>query len=451
MKSKSFPLVVCLLAGVVAVPTASAGQSQGPQEPAPASVRRPYRGLFGAPADPSSKQSLDFSASAFGAYDDDVYGTESGGIGSAGAVRSGAFVGARAGLSYEKRGDRLSGALSGGAGIDRYFDNSFDPTEYFQTAGALSAALSRYIRLSASQTLSYSPQYFLSPLLPASTTAAVGDALVPTRTDIGLFDQRAFRSATDVQVTRSFGRRSSLDASYGLALVHYTGSVTQPDYRSDLARIGFRRQLTSHAGLRAGYGYQTARYVDALEPSQQHLHNIDLGIDYGRALSISRRTHFGFSTGSAIWMRGDRRPAATEDLTVSLIGTAHLDHEMGRTWTARLGYDRSFAFYEGFTDPFLADGVTADVSGFVSRRLRFSSAASYSVGTVGTGEQHGFDSTFATAGLEFGLTRSLALFTRYVYYHYNFDGNFSNDPRLLRRMDRQGARAGLTVSVPVIR
>jgi opacity protein-like surface antigen len=124
---------------------------------------------------------------------------------------------------------------------------------------------------------------------------------------------------------------------------------------------------------------------------------------------------------------------------------------MGRTWTAQIAYDRGLEFYEGFSDPFLTDGVTGQLYGFLARRVRFSSAGNYSVGNVGAGQNRGFNSVSANAGLEFGLTRRLGLFTRYMYYRYDFDANVGLDPRLLRKFDRQGVRAGLTIFIPVIR
>jgi opacity protein-like surface antigen len=450
MKLKWIPLVVCLL-GAVAVADVSAGQAPGPNEPDSARTRRPYRGIFAPPADPSSKQSLNLTGSVFGAYDDDVYGGDSAGGAASDFARRGTFAGAAAGIAYEKRGDRFSGGLSSQAGVNQHFDNTFGLTDYYGAGGAFSGGLSRSTRIAASENITYSPQYLLGPLQPTVGPVEVGDQLIPTQIDLGLFRQRVYLSSTAVQLTYDIGRRSSVDASYGLGLVHYTESGGRPDYRVDAARAGFHRQLTRHATLRAGYGYQTAGHASASPSTQTRLHTVDLGIDYERALSVSRRTHFRFSTGSAIWAHDDPQASNARDLSLRLTGNARLDHEIGRTWTAQLAYDRGLAFYEGFADPFLTDGVTADINGFLARRVRFSSAGSYSFGTVGAGNNRGFSLVSANAGLEYALTHTLALFTRYVYYRYDFDANVSVDPRLLRKFDRQGIRAGLAVFIPVIR
>jgi hypothetical protein len=71
------------------------------------------------------------------------------------------------------------------------------------------------------------------------------------------------------------------------------------------------------------------------------LHNVQAGINYGRPLSISRRTSFSFSTGSAIAVRDDlSNPDAAPATTARLTGNASLTHELGRTWTARATYRR---------------------------------------------------------------------------------------------------------------
>jgi opacity protein-like surface antigen len=124
---------------------------------------------------------------------------------------------------------------------------------------------------------------------------------------------------------------------------------------------------------------------------------------------------------------------------------------MGRTWTAAVAYRRSVDFHEGFNDPFLAQSVSADLQGLLSRRLRFSSAVAYSRGLVGARSADTFGTTSATAGLEYGLTRNLAAYLNYVYYQYEFATQVELDPRFPDRLSRDGIRLGLSTSIPLIR
>ena len=170
-------------------------------------------------------------------------------------------------------------------------------------------------------------------------------------------------------------------------------------------------------------------------------------------MSISRRTRLSFSTGSAILSgTGERFGGETSRFSYHVTGAANLAHEMGRTWKAQLAYRRGVDFHEGFRAPFLTDGVSAAIGGLVSTRVRFSAGADYVFGKVSVTAPTGkFSSVSANTGLEFGLSRMLALFARYVYYKYDFDSQIALDPRLARALDRQGVRVGLQASLPVIR
>ena len=203
---------------------------------------------------------------------------------------------------------------------------------------------------------------------------------------------------------------------------------------------------------RLGYGYTTAEYSQRVGFLPQDIHHLDAGVDYGRALSISRRTRVSFSTGSAILSgSGETFGGQTSGFSYHLTGTADLTHEMGRTWTARMSFRRGIELHEGFAQPFLSNAVTGGLSGLLSRRLLFGMGADYVSGNVGLTSGAHYTSKAAHASLEYALSRRLALFGRYVYYQYEFDGLVGMDPRLPRALDRQGVRVGLSTSIPVIR
>jgi hypothetical protein len=98
-----------------------------------------------------------------------------------------------------------------------------------------------------------------------------------------------------VTFNRELSRRTAFYAGY---------NFTQGDtaygngrFTSQGANAGVRWSLTRNLGLRTGYGYQTATYgVDARTLGY---HNIDVGVDYNKALSFSRRTTLSFGTGTS--------------------------------------------------------------------------------------------------------------------------------------------------------
>lgn len=419
-------------------------------QPAPEQVRRPYRGIFRGPSDPS-RQALAFTGSVFGAYDDDVFAGSSGATVTAPGARgrSGWYGGLVAGLEYSRPGNRVSVGLTGDLGVNGYASRS-ETAPTARTAGNVDWKLARHTTVDAAGSVVYAPEYRLGVFInPGSLTGSLDPfgSVVP---DYDLFSLAAYRTSASVVLSQGIGRRASLDGYYTSVAVNY---VEEPnDYRTQVVGGRFTDRITQNLSLRLGYGYSVARY-DALQGfPPQRVHNIDAGFDYGRALSVSRRTRLSFSTGSAILARGQTLSnLGQNDYSYRFTGAADLTHEMGRTWKAQLGYRRGIDFREGFYDPFLYDSVTGNVGGLWSRRVRFSSSADYSVGTVGVGSSNKFNAASANAGLEYALSRSLALFARYVYYAYEFDAQVALNPRFGRTLDRQGVRIGLTAFVPVIR
>jgi len=214
----------------------------------------------------------------------------------------------------------------------------------------------------------------------------------------------------------------------------------------------FNYQLSTNAGLRLGYSYGAARYPNNPRFTVSGIHNIDAGLDYSRALSVSRRTHFSFSTGSSLfYAKQGVITGAARQLNFAMLGTANLNHEIGRTWTAALAYQRSVSFNEGFLEPMLAHSVSGTVQGLISRRLRFDASTAFTSGAASGGVSNDFDSFTAHTGLEYGFTRHLAGYVNYLYYRYQIPPGLTVDPRFPPSMSRNGVRVGVRTSIPLIR
>jgi hypothetical protein len=100
------------------------------------------------------------------------------------------------------------------------------------------------------------------------------------------------------------------------------------------------------------------------------------------------------------------------------IGSALLNHDMGRTWNASLGYDRHVDFSGFYLEPLLLDTVTANFGGLIASRLSFHSFAGYSQGTVGFGTgDNSYRQSDASALLQYAFFRYVALSAGYFYYH----------------------------------
>jgi opacity protein-like surface antigen len=454
-RTRSAPLVwlvaLSLTPAVVSAQTVRSGGQGGSNQPAPPEVRRPYRGLFGGPTDPT-KKSLVLTSSLYVAYDDDVYAAGSGAGSSGGTARPirGFYEGAQAGLAFNKPGQRASFHASGDVAVNHYHQGRHDYSPNYVAAAGTSIRLTQRSQLGIDGFVGYAPEYRLGLFASPTNLGALDNPFDTVGADYDLYPLKSYRSAFSVGYGRSIGSRSSLSASYSVALANYVGSDL--DYLTQGAGLSFAHPLTRNMSAHLGYRYSVAEYTHLAGYQTQPIHNVDVGVDYGRALSVSRRTQLRFSTGT-VMVVSDSTPldSSGRDLNVRLLGAATLNHELGRTWTAAVGYERSVEYHEGFTDPFLSDAVSASITGLLSRSLRFDGVANYSFGIVGFNSDNGFYAVSASAGLEYGLTRRLALYARYLYYQYQFDQPAALDPRLAQALNRQGARVGLSASFPLVR
>jgi hypothetical protein len=434
------------------MPAEAFAQLTGSDSPPPASVRRPYRGLFGNSDDPNTPQSLVLSASLYGAHDDNVSAGLSGReTFDPRLQRSGEYYGATTALAYSlaKNVGRASFGVNSGVGASGYYyDERRSVVPHGQVSASASLPLGRRNTVHLNQQVAYTRYYrfllFPSPLGGDDDGALAGDP------DVELFARPAVRYGTSVGFSHSFGSRSSLSFTYNHHYVDYLEDEFA-GWRSQGAGIHYDRRLTAHATLNLGYGYNVGSSIDG-ERRDREVHNLNVGLNYSRALSISRRTSISFSTGSAILVRDDLNlPGTDPRANFRLLGNAQLTHELGRTWTAQAAYHRGLMFREGFDDPFLTDGVTAAVGGFVTRRLDLSVVGRWSLATLDRAGRNGHDSMAASAQARFALAQFVALFARYVYYEYEFDADVPLDSGLPRSLDRRGVRVGITASLPLIR
>jgi hypothetical protein len=432
-----------LLAGFAA-PAPVSAQVTGIASP---EVRRPYRGLFGAPATAEMRESLDLTGSLYGGYDDNVY-AQQGQVFAPGVRQSGWYQGAQAGLMYAHRWRRVQFCFQGGVGVNRYPSQDQLYTTY-QAAASIGAQVARYTQMSVSESFTYSPEFRLALFPSAADPGGFQDPFLIGGPDLGSFRQRSYRTTTSAGLTQRLSDRENLYGYYSLLTASYPSSDF--DYTNQGAGARYTRRLTTHAGLRLGYRYGTGGSQNIPGLERRGVHTIDAGVDYSRALSVSRRTNFSFSTGSALFYASDVEIAGRQGLHYALTGSANLTHEMGRTWTASLAVRRSVDYHEGFADPFIAQSASASLAGMISRRLSSSTSLSYSTGSVGVGAGRNFGSGVFTSGLQYAISRYLAAMADYVYYQYRFDAAVAVDPRFPRSLSRNGLRFGLTTSIPLVR
>jgi hypothetical protein len=448
------------IAAVLTVMLLTAVHASAQQNPN-AAARRPFRGIFGAPAAPDSAHSLSLSGSIFGAYSvNNLDEPPDQQTNTPWLQQSGSHQGANLGLNYSfaKTLERFGFNGHAGGGVNYFRRGSRSRVMPWNRADvSLNGRATKSLTVSARQSVSYSSNYNPS-LMPRLGEDIGHDIGLADDDTLDLFQLRALRLTSSLGVAQAFGRYTSLSAGYHYRSLHVLDADDAAASRfhdngthAATLRFAYSRPISRHASLILGYGARASDHQNG-STDPRILHNVDAGVNYSRALSFSRRTSFTFGTGSAI-ATTDRvdLPGTDPRTRVRLIGNAALTHEIGRSWTAQLAYTRGYRTLDGFDGLYFTDAAHVNVGGLLSRRLSFSASGAWADSSIENGFGGRHRGVSAHAITHYALTSYAALYATYVYYRYRFSDDILLDPRLPRRLNRQVVRVGLTASVPLIR
>ena len=424
---------------------------------------RPYRALFGgSTANPDVHHSFDVTTSVLAGYDDNALGAGADAASTSPLLRTGDYLGMSGGLTYAWQARRVQVGANLSTNTRYYRDvGELIGTSHSGSIG-LSAQVGQRGRVFANQSVSYAPSYLysLSPGLGGSVPGTtVGGGSFP------LGDEPVFVYDTTANAAYSITRRGSIEAlaSYRHSDLGSDGDAGLSALRSYSVGGRFRQGLTRYAALRLGYVYRTGQYGFTRTNSSTAVHDIDVGVDYGRALSLTRRTTIDFRTGSTIVtmpadLAGGAQPGAS-DLQFRVVGDVGVSHEMGRTWRARIGYNRGVGFAEAFAQPVFADALSASLNGFFSRRIDLSLNGGFSSGEVGFGRASNspaastssFRTWNVTARTRYALGSMWAFYGEYLYYSQDLGSAAIVPAGVPPVLDRQSIQLGLTLWVPLLK
>jgi hypothetical protein len=327
------------------------------------------------------------------------------------------------------------------------------------TAGgdlAESLPIGRRLRLSASESVHYTPYFSYGGFTSssaASQTIGVLAALDPAATG-AIAPTEAYEFGGAGTLSYQVSKRSSLSVDYGKRYTVFPGKGF-PDFRD--TRFGglFSRQITKYVGFHAGYHLSRSNYITS-GGSIPDRHELDLGFDtnFSRGVTLKRGTSFGFTTGSSILSTNDGSQGKVkfDRGSFRITGSAYIRQTIGRTWSARLGYQRGWEAISGFTNPFFVDSVTAGIGGSLSRRTTLGVTASFSSGSIGDVATIGPDqhALIGNAVLRHNVWRRVQLYGQYSLYRVNFPSTIVLPVDFPSRLERQGVRVGATVQFPVL-
>jgi hypothetical protein len=419
MKRLMFVTFVC------AVATAASAQTPAAPPAAQPTAGQSHR-------EPPQTMMLTLGFSGAGAGDSEGLAPEA-------AALTGVHTDTDALLAYQRHFRKATLGFSGRT-VVRYDARSEDLTPMREqgTIGFSTGGTNRQIR--ASQSVGFSPYYQFGAMPNGSPSELDETALA--HGDFANSGVSALTLSTDATMTQAIGRRTSLALSYYSQRTTFDQSNL--DQMSLIGSVSLSHRLSRYLSLRTGYGLRSARYPSA-NAETVRVHALDLGLDYARALSLTRRTTLSFRSGSVATKVAD-------GMAYVITGDAALTRMIGRTWNVRLGVKRDVNLLEGFTEPVLSNVLTTGIGGGLNRRMSVSSSVTVSSGTVGVANQTGSNYWNWTAGGAWRLTlsRRSALDAGYFYYGHRFEDGVVLPPGVLNQQIRQGLRVGLTWLIPVM-
>jgi hypothetical protein len=398
----------------------------------PSRPDRPYRGIFASGVD-GFGQSLTASTTLSGGYDDNILADAT----QRNTIRNsqqGTLAQFSGGFNYDLTGER--GQLAAGAGTSIRYYPSLE-NEYFKTYNASVAGQFRVLTkpdLTLRQSVSYSPFSFLSGLSGVTTADLIEPVAPPEPEFVPVATQYlSYESGADLDARLT--RRLSFNSSYSYRV------SDRRDSRSwrQTGGVGFVVDLTRDLGLRLGHRYSEAHY-----PSRIHRqHSPNVGLDFHRALSLTRRTSFTFGVGTEATMTNDRT-------RYRAIGNVNVVHEIGRSWLANAAYQRGTYFIDTLDEPVFGDTANVGLSGLLTRRIQFQAVASATLGNAGFTVQRQFDSYRGSVSLSTALNRFTSVGVDYAYYKYVFDPSIELEAGVPRNINRQSIRAHVSFWAPLL-
>jgi hypothetical protein len=406
-----------------------------------------YQPIFGAVvADPSVRQTLDVSFDVAEAYDDNLLG-EAGVFSSSSHQVSGLYSEFAPQLNFQSHGQRAQGAVTATSNL-RYYSRSGNTVLNSYSIGAgLNGHFSSRTTLSLNQSVTYSSSY-LYGLFANLAPPRPGD-VAPPAPDYALGSAAYHAYSTAIGFSRAITPRASVSATADFQYSDFSeGNPTYSDLRSYDAAGQYAYSLSRNTKMRVRYTYRHAEYSRRLRPTE---HDVDIGVDYSKPLSATRRTSLGFSLGPRMVDTVGPGLGLAGGQIYRMVGDAYVNHPISRTWDAQASYRRGMNFLEGLPAPVFSDGITVTSSGFLNRRTDLLFGAAYAGSNSVVGAQSPLVSYTGNVRLRVALNRKWAAYAAYLFYKYDFSQQLLVPIGLPPHLTRNSVRVGVTAWVPVMR
>jgi hypothetical protein len=409
---------------VLVVTRMTYAQSAAPAPP-------PYRGLFGPTEhDNGRPDRFDLRLSPYEAFDDNSRFVTETDLSDATLQDQRWYEGLQADFGYRRTRPTSVWDVTAASTI-RQYPGLASTTEKMSGGVSVELRPDRQWRIQLSDSISYSPYFQLAP------AQAGVDADAPAASiDYSVSRQAQMIYGSSGGITYLPTRRAEVTVNYGWRLTDFLG-----DAGFVQRSIGGRFTYALSRDLRAQIGYHTsAETMSDFSPIRHD--DLDLGVDYRRSLSITRRTTFTVSTGSVILSAEDGRH-------FGLTGTARLAHQMSAQWGTQLEYQRGVQVIPTVPRPYLATTLTGQVSGYANHRLFVRWRPIYSSGVGASDGAATFHSVSSELRGELALDRRWAFYAEHFLYSYEFSPQSGIPAVLAGGVARNGVRFGVMLWTPL--
>lgn len=248
--------------------------------------------------------------------------------------------------------------------------------------------------------------------------------------------------AATVSLTHALSRRSSIDVMS--EVTRAWASSTRAEQQTLAGGAGYNFNWGRGVTLRLGYTARVGDYAQLGAEGTTRIRSdtIDAGVNYGRAISLSRHTRLILGAGTTAVSEERRK---RYDIT----GNAALTYELGRSWGASLVYDRRAGFVETLAAPAFVDDVSGSFGGLITRRLSLQAQGGAARGTVGISSGNQYWIYRGAMGLGLALSRAVSVQFDYLNYRYRFDDGRFLPMTTNPRVNRQTAQVTLQLWAPI--
>jgi hypothetical protein len=390
----------------------------------------------------SNGSRFDVSLHVAEAYDDNLQ-ADAGQVTPSAYQTSGYYTLLAPTATFEARGRRVQFAGMGGTNARYYSDfGEWLGTTTFGTA-ALAAQLAEQTTISVTQNVSYAPLSL--NLFTALPSAGLIDPVPPT-SDYATTEQKSYTYTSALTFTHGLSSRTAVSFKSDYRYADYKGILPGlTELRSYDAGARLLHNLDKNVTLRLGYTFRNAQYLAGRESLEN---TVDVGLDYARPLSASRKMLLSFSVGPTAYDGPLALDLDGATQLYRLTAAASMTYPITRTWNAQAAYRRGTEYLESFAKPVFTNGFTVATGGSVSRRSDLAISAAYSEGDPGlTGAQAPYTTSTASARYRVTFNRTWATYAEYLYYYYDFKQSLLLPQGVRPQLTRNGVRVGLMLSM----